>query len=385
MTGSPPGEMTGDISQLLLGISAGALLTMAFAMFRAPRPAARWTGTAFFLCSTLFAIKLWCDGTHILPHEVRIVVGLLAITSVGWFWMMVMALFQDRDEFKPWMFGAPAAMLLCGLSNQLDFGAFAPLAWVVTSGLQFTLAVWSLVIIVQSWKDDLVEQRRRLRGPFMIAVALYIISLNGFDIWDMLGETPHWYPMLNAAMLAGVVLAGAFVFLDPNETMVGAEPAAPPVEPVRPIAIAALSNGHANGHDPAQAMVDGNLDRAAKADLDRLECLMKTEEIWREEGLTIAGLAARVSIPEHQLRRLINDRLGYRNFPGFINAHRVAAAKHRLADPNESRVSVSTIAFDLGFASLGPFNRAFREETGVSPTEWRRSALTGDSPIPEPA
>lgn len=402
MTGSL--GVTGDVSQLLLGICAGALLTMAAAMLRAPRPAARWTGVAFFLSSTLFAIKLWCGQTGIIPQPLSALIGILAMSSVGWFWLMVMALFQDCDRYKPWMFIAPGAMMLCGLGNQAQMQAIAPVLWIATHLLQLVLAAWSLAIILQSWKDDLVEQRRHLRGPFMIAVALYIISLVGVDVWSMIGDVPHWYPMANAAMLAAVVLAGAFVFLDPNEVMFGSEPAQPsdlrpapalaPNPPASTLANGRLNghaDGHANGGAPLQTPVsvqDGlssHVDRAAKADLDRLDCLMKTEEIWREEGLTIASLATRVSIPEHQLRRLINDRLGYRNFPSFINAHRVAAAKHRLADPNESRVSVSTIAFDLGFASLGPFNRAFKEETGVSPTEWRKSALAGDSPIPEMA
>ena len=126
-----------------------------------------------------------------------------------------------------------------------------------------------------------------------------------------------------------------------------------------------------------------SLDRAAKADLERLECLMSHDQVWKEEGLTIASLAVRAGIPENQLRRLINDRLGYRNFPSYVNAHRIAAAKSRLADPNEARISISTIAYDIGFASLGPFNRAFKEEAGVSPSEWRRKALDIDSPIPE--
>ena len=36
--------------------------------------------------------------------------------------------------------------------------------------------------------------------------------------------------------------------------------------------------------------------------------------------------------------------------------------------------SVSTIAYELGFASLGPFNRAFRAATSVTPTAWRQEA-----------
>jgi AraC-like DNA-binding protein len=103
-------------------------------------------------------------------------------------------------------------------------------------------------------------------------------------------------------------------------------------------------------------------------------------EIWREEGLTIASLALKVNVSETQLRRLINDHLGYRNFPSFVNARRIEAAKARLGDPNEARTSISSIAFDLGFGSLGPFNRAFREATGQAPSEWRRGALGGIEP-----
>lgn len=375
------GTMTGQFSQLLLGVCAGALLAMAAAMLRAPRPAARWSGFAFFFCSAMFALKLWNDITQAMPPELRFVIGIVAITSVGWFWLMVMALFGDCDRYRPAMFLAPAAMGLCGLGNFMHWDVFAPYFWAFTTLLQSALAVMSIVIVLRSWKDDLVESRRRLRGPFMVAVGLYILSLNGFDIIEMLGAVPVWYPMLNAALLASITVGGAFVFLDPREAMFGAEPVQPheprpaPVEPAT-----AQPNGQ-----PAKQPDLAALDRAAKADLEKLECLMSKNQVWREEGLTIASLALRVGIPENHLRRLINDCLGYRNFPSYVNAHRIAAAKSRLADPGESRVSISTIAYDIGFASLGPFNRAFKEESGVSPSEWRRKALEEPSPIPESA
>jgi len=387
MTGIPQGEMTGDISQLLLGISAGILLAMSAAMLRAPRAAARWTGFAFFLCSALFAIKLWNDQVRMIPPELAVFIGIIAMTSVGWFFLMVMALFGDVDRFRPVMFLAPAAMCLCGIANTFRTKEFMPVLWTVTTTLQATLAIWAVVIVIRSWKDDLVESRRRLRGPFMVAVAFYILTLNGFDILEMLGTTPSWYPMFNAALFAAIVFGGALVFLDPREAMFGAEasPAdsrlAPPPSGL-PLAPAAEPAVKANGNG---AHIEGPaaLDRAAKMDLDRLEVLMSHDLVWKEEGLTIASLALRAGIPETQLRRLINDCLGYRNFPSYVNAHRIAAAKSRLSDPGEARVSISTIAYDIGFASLGPFNRAFKEEAGVSPSEWRRKALEDPSPIPE--
>jgi AraC-like DNA-binding protein len=391
MTGSLPGEMTGDFTQLLLGTSAGAMLAMAAAMLRAPRPAARWTGFAFFLTSAIFAVKLWNDQTGVLAPEMRLLVGVTAMTSVGWFWLMVLALFGDLDRYRPVMFIAPVAMGACGIANMLQLGPLASQIWIVGTLLQATLAVWSILIVIRSWKDDLVESRRRLRGPFMVAVALYILSLNGFDILEMFGLALPWYPALNAAMLAVVVLGGSLVFLDPREAMFGSEPQ--PVEPrlvdqpgARPLVQPpARTNGAANGQARPHVSSPGALDRAAKADLERLEGLMSRDRVWKEEGLTIASLALRAAIPETQLRRLINDCLGYRNFPSYVNAHRIAAAKSRLSDPGEARVSISTIAYDIGFASLGPFNRAFKEEAGVSPSEWRRRALEIDSPISETA
>jgi len=39
-------------------------------------------------------------------------------------------------------------------------------------------------------------------------------------------------------------------------------------------------------------------------------------------------------------------------------------------------VTVITIAMDAGFQSLGPFNRAFKATTGVTPSEYRRLKAT---------
>jgi transcriptional regulator GlxA family with amidase domain len=108
----------------------------------------------------------------------------------------------------------------------------------------------------------------------------------------------------------------------------------------------------------------------------KLMALME-EGVWREEGLSVAALAARVGLPEHQLRALINGQLGHRNFSAFLNAWRLPAAKALLADPAEARKQILQIALDVGFGSIAPFNRAFKEATGKTPTEFRRRALGG--------
>ena len=48
--------------------------------------------------------------------------------------------------------------------------------------------------------------------------------------------------------------------------------------------------------------------------LAQVNRLMEWERIYRYEGLTIGSLAARLQVQEYQLRRLINRRLGHKNF-----------------------------------------------------------------------
>ncbi len=46
---------------------------------------------------------------------------------------------------------------------------------------------------------------------------------------------------------------------------------------------------------------------------------------------------------------------------------------------------VLTIAMDAGFQSLGPFNRAFKADTGLTPSEYRRQALAAPTHAAAPA
>jgi AraC-like DNA-binding protein len=112
-----------------------------------------------------------------------------------------------------------------------------------------------------------------------------------------------------------------------------------------------------------------------RAWLKQIERVMTTERAYRQEGLTIGLLAVRLGLPEHRLRTLINEGLGHRNFNAFLNRYRIDEAKAALGDPDQMDVPVLTIALDAGFQSVTPFNRAFKADTGLTPTEFRRIAL----------
>jgi AraC-like DNA-binding protein len=108
--------------------------------------------------------------------------------------------------------------------------------------------------------------------------------------------------------------------------------------------------------------------------LAQLDTDMRHERLYRQDGLTITAVAARLGVPEYRLRRAINQGLGARNFNAYLNGFRIGEAAEALADPSQRDVPILTIAMDAGFGSLAPFNRAFRDLHGCTPTEYRARA-----------
>ena len=98
---------------------------------------------------------------------------------------------------------------------------------------------------------------------------------------------------------------------------------------------------------------------------------MTEQHAYRREGLTLAALGQMLGMGEAALRSLINQELGCRNFNDFLHHYRLQEAAGRLATED---LPILTIALDCGYGSIGPFNRAFRQRFGMTPTEYRAAA-----------
>jgi len=78
---------------------------------------------------------------------------------------------------------------------------------------------------------------------------------------------------------------------------------------------------------------------------------------------------------------VINQGLGFGNFNEFLHHYRIREACERLRQTQGRRLPVLTIALEVGYGSIGPFNRAFKDLTGKTPTEYRQAP--GDDPAGE--
>jgi AraC-like DNA-binding protein len=120
---------------------------------------------------------------------------------------------------------------------------------------------------------------------------------------------------------------------------------------------------------------DPKTDPSFDRDFAKLARALNDEKVYLAHGLSIGALATRLALPEYRLRALINKRLGYRNFNALLHEHRLRDACERLADPAQAHLPILTIALDVGYQSIAPFNQAFRDALGCTPSEYRRKYL----------
>lgn len=218
--------------------------------------------------------------------------------------------------------------------------------------VQFGPVVLALRIAISQWGNDLVEKRRLLRAVFVGLVGCMSLAELIKEVFYGFFFSPPLFAIGFAAagMVLSAVVGAMLLQADPDLLFDPAKPAAP-----TPMLT------------PSEQVLKAKLDAAMAGG------------IHRETGLTIGMLASRLAVPEHRLRALINQRMGHRNFAAFLNLHRIADARVMLADPTLVDLPVLTIAMDLGYGSVAPFNRAFRDTIGQTPSDYRRAAFSEKS------
>jgi AraC-like DNA-binding protein len=342
----------GEILEVLVrGAAVGGFLGLAIAVGRGGASSARVTGALFCLGAASHTVTQYPILRAAIGWAWPLV-WTLSEAAAGLFWAFAMELFADRrlsmmSRFLP--AGVLLAISICALMSPQPLKIMLLIAHNIAGAV---LMVHVLAMIAAEWRGDLIEPRRRLRGPILAAAALYVLVLAGVESAEILGRSAAALSPVAAVLLLTLSLASIAAFLRADPALFGTS---------RPGA-------------PAQSMPVLAQDLPLMA---RLRELLERDEVWRRETLGIGELAGMLDAPQHRLRKLINEGLGYRNFAAFLNEPRIAAARRALSDPAQGRTAVSAIAYKVGFGSLGPFNRAFKEATGRTPTEWRREALSG--------
>ncbi len=354
------------MSELSLYLKIGALALLLFVtsvLFISGQFSARATAAGLFMLS--IAGYLGCQLCHVfaLPAWFNwfIHVGCFGVPLA--FYLLTESLFEDKFHFR-WIYlvlfvfiEAVNFFLIVFLriyapEGQAHFGDAAALLGALPQTVSLVFILFTIGKILVRRRADLDEKRRSFRLKFVSITASHMLLVLVSELAYQSKRAPAWLDLLHSAGVLATVWFFASRILTVKPGTLGE------------VTVAAKKTGEGAGSSEVNAEL-----------LAKLENAMRVEKIYTEESLSIRRLAEHLDTQEYLLRRLINTGLGYRNFNDYLNELRINEAARILAEKDQVAVPVIRIAMDLGFGSLAPFNRAFKDRKGMTPTEFRKAAM----------
>ena len=327
------------------------------------------TSARVFALTALFAVLYVINGmseAHVEPMfrlnlvrwELLIQTAVAAIP--GLFMIYSFLEFQEHRRF-PVVLGVLFAVQIVleatlGLLDANTVYAFEILN-IALDILQLLFVGFAIFWTLNGWRADLVEDRRALRWMiislqgalifFVVVVENFLLVFGSIDLAEAQFVLVSAIAILVTAM---VIATMRFDYVSLSNV-------------IRKVAVLTEENRAENSAD---------------FDIDSFNRQFRDVKLYREAGLTIASLAKKLNLPEYRLRAFIHKTLGYRNFNAMLHQYRIEDACEALANPENRTVPVLTIALTVGYQSITPFNNAFREIMGVTPSEYRKRKLNGD-------
>ncbi len=312
---------------LRLVVVGQALLIAAVFLFGRGRLSARLSGAMLLLSVAAYLLV----SDPILRAALPVLVPVLTLLSIvipHSLWSFARSVFEAPWP-KSWIVALFIVLALAFWVLSLAGDRVPPGVAEVAGRLRYLasllIVVHALLIAARGRPDDLVERRRLFRMFFIVIVAVQVGTVLAVELF--IGELQTgWLTLINVSFIALLTfgLAVPLVRLDreffprvmtpdSDDTSEIAEDLSPAESVLRKKLLAAMNDG-----------------------------------AYRRTGLTISAFSKALGYPEHQVRSLINGRLGYRNFSAFLNNYRIPEAQQVLADPEQVRKPVLTIALDLG-------------------------------------
>ena len=101
---------------------------------------------------------------------------------------------------------------------------------------------------------------------------------------------------------------------------------------------------------------------------DKINNIMSNEQLYLDSNLSLQKLANHLAISPNYISQTLNETL-CTNFFDFINKWRIEAAKPKILANQDS---VLHVALEVGFNARSSFYKAFKQETGKTPSEFRK-------------
>ena len=102
---------------------------------------------------------------------------------------------------------------------------------------------------------------------------------------------------------------------------------------------------------------------------ENLIALFVEEKIYRENNLSLEMLAERLDTTRHNASQIINEHFNM-NFFELINKFRIEEVTEIIRKDIYGNLQIIDIAYEVGYNNKVTFNKAFKKETMLTPTQY---------------
>ncbi|WP_299547193.1 helix-turn-helix transcriptional regulator [Seonamhaeicola sp.] len=198
-------------------------------------------------------------------------------------------------------------------------------------------------------KDDTSKWKRNI---FMLHIA-YIVSylVYGASIFDVLGSWSTFISHFQIALMSlMVVYIAQMAYVQPE----------------------IFRRNHLNLIEKYQK---SGLTNALSNELkENLIKLLIQDKVYKENNISLEILSNKLNTTRHNTSQIINEHFGM-NFFELINKFRIKEAVNILKDDIHGSLHIIDIAYEVGYNNKVTFNKAFKKEMSVTPSEFIQSQI----------
>jgi AraC-like DNA-binding protein len=105
--------------------------------------------------------------------------------------------------------------------------------------------------------------------------------------------------------------------------------------------------------------------------LKKLTELLEQKKYFTKNTISLADIAKSINEQPHHVSQVINEKLD-KNFFDLLSYYRIEEAKRILKQESSQNLTIEEIAEQVGYNSKAAFNKAFKESTRMTPSEYKR-------------